>query len=150
MGDDAAGPDYNSGAVYVYQDIEGEWTEQYKFLPSDGEYNGRFGYSMALNDKYAAIGSIKYDSYKTGSVYIFNNINLLNNTEALCDVIVPVEPVQHYIWIIAISVPILLVLCCIVFVCVCKRMRSPKIEKGEDQAEFIYHDITKTAESSVS
>jgi len=143
MGYDSADPNYNSGSVYVFQNIRGNWTEQYMFLPSDGEYNGMFGYSLALNDRQAAVGSIKYND-KIGSVYIFDNLDVSNDTGLLCEpVILQGDDSFNYMWIIAISVPVGIILILVAYVCISKFMKRRNVEKGEDEAEFIYQDIPK-------
>lgn len=150
LGDDSAGPaGHNSGAVHIFRNTGrgGNWTEEYKLLPSDGRYNGRFGYSIAISDKYTSVGSVKFDSFE-GAVYTFENIDSRrNHTDLFCQVDAPREIINHFIWILAVSVPLALILCCVVFVCVCRKVREPKLlldEKGEDEAEFIYHDVTKS------
>jgi len=65
----------NSGSAYIFKHYYSTWVQQTKLLPSDGEEDDRFGYSVSLYRGYAIIGS-NYDDNEngvySGSAYIFN------------------------------------------------------------------------------
>ena len=69
--DDDNGDD--AGAVYILH-FDGEnWLQQQKLLASDGQAGNWFGYSVSINDDYAAAGAI-YDNENgtnSGSAYVF-------------------------------------------------------------------------------
>jgi len=71
--DDDNGGD--SGAAYVFiRDGNGNWAQQAKLMPLDGETADNFGRSVALSGDMALIGSIYGDGNNglgTGSAYIF-------------------------------------------------------------------------------
>jgi len=66
--DDDKGSD--AGAAYVFvQTIKG-WEIEDKLLGSDSTDNDNFGYAVAIDGNYAAIGSYLHNS-STGAVYVF-------------------------------------------------------------------------------
>lgn len=70
--DDDNGTD--SGTAYVYiKDTTGNWVEQAKLVPSDGNINDRFGYSVSISGDTAVVGAHFDDDNGTdsGSAYIF-------------------------------------------------------------------------------
>jgi hypothetical protein len=70
LGDSNAGE--FSGAAYVYRNIGGVWEEEAKLVPTDSEYWGAFGLSVAISDNYIIVGSPgKSNSSFTGAVYLF-------------------------------------------------------------------------------
>jgi hypothetical protein len=72
LGDSNAGE--FSGAAYVYRNIGGVWEEEAKLLPSDPEYWGAFGMSVAISNNYIIVGSPgKSNSSFTGAAYLFLN-----------------------------------------------------------------------------
>jgi|GEM_PF-4207713 len=59
----------NSGAVYVFNRNNTNWTQQTKILPSDGKEGDEFGYSIIYNGDTALIGAPYADG--KGAVYVF-------------------------------------------------------------------------------
>jgi hypothetical protein len=64
----------NSGAVYVYEkDGLGNWVNEQKLGPSDGDGVGQYGHSVGISGDYLVVGS-PYDDengYGSGSIYIY-------------------------------------------------------------------------------
>ncbi len=50
-----------SGSVYVFQRIEGTWIQKQELFASDGEFDDRFGYSVAVSGDMALVGAWKDD-----------------------------------------------------------------------------------------
>jgi hypothetical protein len=67
----------NSGSAYIFKQIGSEWTQIKKLNASDPDVNDYFGYSVAIDDGYALIGSKGDDDNGTdsGSVYFYPIIN---------------------------------------------------------------------------
>ncbi|MBF0451675.1 MAG: S8 family serine peptidase [Candidatus Magnetomorum sp.] len=65
----------NSGAAYifVYESDTGQWKEQVKLLPSDGESSDNFGCSVDISGDYAIVGADRDDDHgnSSGAAYIF-------------------------------------------------------------------------------
>lgn len=61
----------NSGAVYVFTQSDGVWTETQELGPSDGQGFGFFGISVALSDGRALIGARQ--SNAIGKAYLFTS-----------------------------------------------------------------------------
>ena len=63
---------FNSGSVYVFDTTTGQ--QLFKLLPTDGAEGDNFGYSVALNDNTAVIGSHRDDDNgsDSGSAYVFD------------------------------------------------------------------------------
>lgn len=76
-------PIQNAGAVYLYEFIDGSWTQVQKIVPSERALGDSFGSSVALSDDFLAIGAINEaedaegnNSFSgAGAVYIFQKIN---------------------------------------------------------------------------
>ena len=68
-------PMYNNGkgAVYIFEKVNGTWTETAKLLPSDEYYIEYFGFSVSISGDTAIIGAPVISG--TGSAYIFEKIN---------------------------------------------------------------------------
>lgn len=75
----APGDGANRGSAYVFvRDENGQWSEQAKLIPSDGEsdnddergFGDSFGWSVALQGNVAIVGSFDSDGHR-GSVYIY-------------------------------------------------------------------------------
>lgn len=68
--------DYDAGSAYVYEKVDGVWTERAKLLASDGEYYDRFGNSVSLSGDTAVIGALFDDDRGSdaGSAYIFERV----------------------------------------------------------------------------
>ncbi|MEO0558930.1 MAG: T9SS type A sorting domain-containing protein [Bacteroidota bacterium] len=62
-----------AGAAYVFERVDGVWTEQAKLLASDGDRSDNFGVSVALDGDRALIGAPGHDSggLGAGAVYVF-------------------------------------------------------------------------------
>ena len=61
---------YQSGSAYVFILNDSTWTQQAKLIASDSSIGGMFGYSVAIKNDTAIIGS-PGDNLNTGSVYVF-------------------------------------------------------------------------------
>lgn len=63
------------GAAYVFEDQGGIWTETQKLTASDGAADDSFGYAVAIDGTFAAVGAYLDDDNgnSSGSVYIFEN-----------------------------------------------------------------------------
>jgi hypothetical protein len=59
-----------SGALYIFEEVGGLWTQRQKLLPSDGAVADQFGFSARVDGDTLVIGSI-YDEAAQGSAYIF-------------------------------------------------------------------------------
>jgi len=64
---------YHSGSAYVFIRTGTTWTQQQKLLPSDGEEDNLFGWSVSLDNDTALIGAYWDDDNgdKSGSAYVF-------------------------------------------------------------------------------
>lgn len=73
VGADAAtvGDNGAQGAVYVFSESGGTWSESQKLLASDGSTGDIFGYSIAVDGATAVIGAYANNGYQ-GAVYVFN------------------------------------------------------------------------------
>ncbi len=58
------------GAVYLFERIDGTWTETQKLTASDGAPFGQFGESLALEGDTLLVGSNGADGFR-GAVYVF-------------------------------------------------------------------------------
>lgn len=69
--------DSYKGAVYVFKNIAGTWTEVQKLMASDAEDFDYFGYSVDIQGDYAIIGAYGDDDVASdaGVAYIFKNIS---------------------------------------------------------------------------
>ena len=67
----SVGQTTNTGEVYVFRDVDGEWQEAARLSASDGETDNRFGRAMALDGNTLLIGATVQDANK-GAVYVFN------------------------------------------------------------------------------
>ena len=71
--DDDAGHD--AGAAYVFYRNGSRWTQVSKLTPSDGNYNGTFGFDLAISGNYiisGALGDNEAGEY-AGAAYIYRN-----------------------------------------------------------------------------
>ena len=62
-----------SGSAYIFIRSGSSWTQQAKFLASDGQAGDEFGYSVSIDGDYAIVGA-RYEDYNgedSGSAYIF-------------------------------------------------------------------------------
>ncbi len=71
----------NSGSAYIFENIEGEWTEVQKIVASDRNTDDFFGASVSISGDYALVGAHQEDENasgdqnfsNSGSAYIFKN-----------------------------------------------------------------------------
>jgi hypothetical protein len=66
--------EYNVGAVFVFNKIDGEWTQTQKLLANDGIAYDQFGTSIAVDGQTAVIGASYGDpngNLQAGQVYVF-------------------------------------------------------------------------------
>ena len=70
-----AGGGHQRGAVYVYENLGGVWTEIQKLTASDGKNEDFFGQSISLDENYIVVGSHKNSEQGlwSGSAYVFEN-----------------------------------------------------------------------------
>jgi hypothetical protein len=68
------------GSAYVYERINGNWTQTARLLASDGLANDEFGFAVAVSGDYIAV-SARFDDSSTptvatahGSVYIYHKV----------------------------------------------------------------------------
>lgn len=61
----------HAGAVYIYKNIEGTWSQIKKILASDGIDHDNFGSSLSMSNEYIVVGAYAND-YSKGKAYIFN------------------------------------------------------------------------------
>jgi hypothetical protein len=73
-----------SGSSYVFTRTGILWTEQAKLMPSDGEEQHRFGYSVALDSDTVIIGAYgdSDNSWNSGAAYVFTRTGTLWTQEA--------------------------------------------------------------------
>lgn len=77
----AWGKEGNTGAVYVFKNEGGNWTETQKLLASDRVEGDIFGESISFSEDYIAVGARNEDDFSyaegdytgPGAVYIFRN-----------------------------------------------------------------------------
>lgn len=70
---------FQAGSAYIYERVNGTWTEVQKIVASDRTENDQFGYTVSISGNYAIIGSHLQDmddfgeNYKlnAGAVYLF-------------------------------------------------------------------------------
>jgi hypothetical protein len=84
-GDDDNGPD--SGSAYMFEKTGGNWIQQTKLLPADGEDYEEFGSAVSVDGTIVVIGK-HYDSvngWDSGSAYIFEKTggNWIQQTKLL-------------------------------------------------------------------
>ncbi|MBL4659584.1 MAG: hypothetical protein JKY19_04450 [Alcanivoracaceae bacterium] len=74
----------NSGLVYVYDLISGNWLESFQLIPNDGFPQVQFGQSLSLSNDRLLVGSgIKATGFG-GSAYIFDfNLGVWSQTDKL-------------------------------------------------------------------
>lgn len=67
----------DSGAVYIFNNVNGNWVEQAKIIDPDIGTNQQFGRSTAISGDLIAVGAFKSNvvANAAGAVYIFKNIN---------------------------------------------------------------------------
>jgi len=63
-----------AGAAYVFERVDGEWVEQTRLAPADGDVYDRFGYSLAIEGGTALIGAYNDEDPNgdsAGAAYVF-------------------------------------------------------------------------------
>ncbi|QTA79935.1 Peptidase C1A domain-containing protein, GG-GAP repeat-containing [Desulfonema limicola] len=65
----------NAGAVYIFQNNGGIWTQTAKLIPSDSSSMDFFGCSVSISGDYALAGAYSDDNHgkNSGSAYLFKN-----------------------------------------------------------------------------
>lgn len=63
----------SSGAVYLFYHSNGQWTQQQKIWPSDGNSGDLFGNAVALYGNYLVVGAPRDDDWgeDSGSIYVY-------------------------------------------------------------------------------
>ena len=63
----------DSGSAYIYEFVDGVWTQQRKLTASDGTGWENFGFSVSISGNYAIVGARNGDNNgsNSGSVYIY-------------------------------------------------------------------------------
>ena len=63
----------DSGSAYIFSKVGGDWQQEAKLLPADGNANDRFGRSVGIDNEYVVVGAVMDDDNgnSSGSVYIF-------------------------------------------------------------------------------
>lgn len=126
----------HSGAVYLFQYVDGIWKESMKLLPKDTLEKHWFGRSVSLQTKRLFVGKYSDILKENGSVHTF-------------DIVPPsvVEP-PTYIVTIVISVIVPLILLIIVFILINKyrpiisKTSKPKDEHDETNERTYMHPMT--------
>jgi hypothetical protein len=67
----AAYENSGQGAVYVFTESNGVWSEAQKLTSSDGAANDWFGQSVALDGDTAVVGAPQYLNFGNGAAYVF-------------------------------------------------------------------------------
>ncbi len=64
----------SSGSAYIYQNINGTWTEVAKLTASDPALGDQFGFSVSIEGDYAVVGALFGDANlnSTGAAYVFH------------------------------------------------------------------------------
>ena len=67
---------YNSGSAYVYEKVNGVWTET-KLTASDASAGDQFGFSVSVYDDLVAVGTRYNDDNgsNSGSAYVYEKVN---------------------------------------------------------------------------
>lgn len=68
----------DGGAAYVFERANGEWTQQAKLVPEDGDDGDQFGAAVALNETTALIGASRDEDpngQTAGAAYVFAHAN---------------------------------------------------------------------------
>jgi hypothetical protein len=71
-----SGDDQYNGAVYVYEQVDGLWTQQQKLVASDHNHHLGFGFSVAVSGNKMIIGAVDLNSNsQTGNAaYVFEKV----------------------------------------------------------------------------
>jgi hypothetical protein len=63
---------YGSGAVYVYSDSAGPWSQEAELTAPDAALSDDFGWSMALSHSTLVVSAVKHA--KNGAIYVFTDL----------------------------------------------------------------------------
>jgi len=74
----------SSGAVYIFENINGEWTEIKKIISSDLNIFDNFGWSSAINDEYFVVGAMAREGLE-GGVYFYRIEDMFLHSEFAAD-----------------------------------------------------------------
>lgn len=61
----------DSGAAYVFERTDGEWSQQAQFVAADAQEGDNFGASVALSDGTVLVGADEEGQSNTGAAYVF-------------------------------------------------------------------------------
>lgn len=70
VGDDQ-NPILGTGAVHVFEDVEGRWTLRSTLTPSDGVAGDLFGYAVSASPGTVYVGAYQQNSDRPGAAYVF-------------------------------------------------------------------------------
>ena len=62
------------GAVFLFQNHSGQWSQVDKLVPFDGQSGDFFGESVSLSDDHLIVGAPRHDNQK-GAAYVFKRVN---------------------------------------------------------------------------
>lgn len=65
----------DQGAVYVYINDNGVWSQQAKLTLNDGNNNGQFGYALGIDGDTIVVGERGADPFDKGAAYVFVRVN---------------------------------------------------------------------------
>ncbi len=70
---DSVGSNANQGAAYVFEKVNGAWTQRARLVASDGTQNAYFGRSVAIDGDNIIVGAIqaKVGAISQGAAYVF-------------------------------------------------------------------------------
>ena len=73
----APGDEHDTGAVYVFEKVEGEWVETTKIAARDGSRGDAFGRFLSVQDDKMIVGAMGDDTHgnNSGAAYIFEKID---------------------------------------------------------------------------
>ncbi len=70
---------YQAGSAYIFEKINGTWTEVTKLTASDGAANDHFGHSVSISGDQVIVGANSRNNLGTllgpGAIYIFEKVN---------------------------------------------------------------------------
>ncbi len=72
----------NAGSAYIFTNVNDNWSQSEKLVPSDREEDDRFGFSVSIDQNFAVVGAYWEDDDASGnnnlddsgSAYVFENI----------------------------------------------------------------------------
>jgi hypothetical protein len=71
--DEGCGPGCNSGAAYVFRNVDGTWVDEQKLIASDAAFQEQFGHAVAVRGDTVLVTSRTDDDagISTGSVWVY-------------------------------------------------------------------------------